>query len=229
MLDAFWHLAWYQENSGSPPRRVNYAALDVEELGSVYESLLEFHPAVDHNATGRPEFAHFRLRAQDHRLVLHAAALVNELIQSPSSRLSALVWQLVPTSRKRLCCPFVSAIRLCQATFSSRQPVGSARAGARPHRRGRARAEHVREATRSAVSHCIYGVDKNPLAVDLCRVALWLESHVGDKPLTYLDHRIRCGDSLVGVFDLAGLKDGIPDKAFKPSKGDRVTARPRPS
>jgi hypothetical protein len=44
LLDAFWHLGWYQENSGSPPRRVNYAALDVEELGSVYESLLEFHP-----------------------------------------------------------------------------------------------------------------------------------------------------------------------------------------
>ena len=84
----------------------------------------------------------------------------------------------------------------------------------------------MREATRDAVSHCIYGVDKNPLAVDLCRVALWLESHVGDKPLTYLDHRIRCGDSLVGVFDLAGLKDGIPDKAFEPLEGDdRVTAR----
>jgi hypothetical protein len=84
----------------------------------------------------------------------------------------------------------------------------------------------VREATRDAVSHCIYGVDKNPLAVDLCRVALWLESHVGDKPLTYLDHHIRCGDSRVGVFDLAGLKDGIPDKAFEPLEGDdRATAR----
>jgi hypothetical protein len=47
LLDAFWHLAWYQENSGGPSRRVNYAALDVEELGSVYESLLEFHPHLD--------------------------------------------------------------------------------------------------------------------------------------------------------------------------------------
>jgi hypothetical protein len=44
LLEAFWRLAWYQERSNSPPRRVNYAALDVEELGSVYESLLEFHP-----------------------------------------------------------------------------------------------------------------------------------------------------------------------------------------
>ena len=84
--------------------------------------------------------------------------------------------------------------------------------------------ERVREATRDVISHCIYGVDKNPLAVDLCRVALWLESHTPGKPLTFLDHRIRGGDSLVGVFDLAVLKNGIPDKAFDPCEGDDKTA-----
>ena len=70
-------------------------------------------------------------------------------------------------------------------------------------------------------------MDKNPLAVDLCRVALWLESHAADKPLTFLDHRIRCGDSLVGVFDLAVLKEGIPDKAFDPLEGDDKAYCPR--
>jgi hypothetical protein len=80
--------------------------------------------------------------------------------------------------------------------------------------------ERVREAIRDVVGHCIYGVDKNPLAVELARVALWLESHSEGKPLTFLDHRIRCGDSLVGVFDLQVLKDGIPDEAFEPLSGD---------
>ena len=80
--------------------------------------------------------------------------------------------------------------------------------------------ERVREAVREVVAHCIYGVDKNPLAVDLCRVALWLESYAAAKPLTFLDHRICCGDSLIGVFDLDVLKDGIPDKAFEPLEGD---------
>jgi hypothetical protein len=80
--------------------------------------------------------------------------------------------------------------------------------------------ERVRESIRDVISHCIYGVDRNPLAVDLCRVALWLESHTAGKPLTFLDHRIRCGDSLVGVFDLAVLNNGIPDKAFDPCEGD---------
>ncbi|HWP48586.1 MAG TPA: hypothetical protein VNM22_15600, partial [Candidatus Limnocylindrales bacterium] len=46
-LEAFWHLAYYRESPSAPPRRVNYAALDVEELGSVYESLLDYHPVVE--------------------------------------------------------------------------------------------------------------------------------------------------------------------------------------
>jgi hypothetical protein len=84
--------------------------------------------------------------------------------------------------------------------------------------------ERVREAIRDVVAHCIYGVDKNPLAVELCRVALWLEAHCAGKPLTFLDHRIRCGDSLVGVFDLEVLEKGIPDDAFAPASSDDKTA-----
>lgn len=47
--------------------------------------------------------------------------------------------------------------------------------------------------------NCIYGVDKNPLAVDLARVSLWLTTAAIDHPLTFLDHRLRIGDSLVGL------------------------------
>ncbi|MEJ5343100.1 MAG: DNA methyltransferase [Thermogutta sp.] len=86
--------------------------------------------------------------------------------------------------------------------------------------------EQVRESIRDVVAHCIYGVDKNPLAVELCKVALWIESQVRGKPLTFLDHRIRCGDSLVGVFDLEVLQRGIPDKAFDPvGDEDKALAR----
>jgi hypothetical protein len=53
LLHAFWHLAYYQERQGAPARRVNYSALDVEELGSVYESLLEFHPDVATDAAAQ--------------------------------------------------------------------------------------------------------------------------------------------------------------------------------
>jgi hypothetical protein len=86
--------------------------------------------------------------------------------------------------------------------------------------------EQMRLAIRDVITHSIYAVDKNPLAVDLCKVALWMEGHAKGKPLTFLDHRIRCGDSLIGVFDLNVLKEGIPDEAFDPVSGDdKATAR----
>jgi hypothetical protein len=48
--------------------------------------------------------------------------------------------------------------------------------------------------------HSLYGVDKNPLAVELAKVTLWLESFAEGLPLTFLDHRLVCGDSLTGPF-----------------------------
>ena len=77
-----------------------------------------------------------------------------------------------------------------------------------------------RTALRDVVRNCIYAVDKNPLAVDLCKVALWIESHAAGLPLSFLDHHIKCGDSLVGVRDIDVLETGIPDDAYKAVTGD---------
>ena len=77
---------------------------------------------------------------------------------------------------------------------------------------------------RDVVAHCIYGVDKNPMAVELCKVALWIEAIEPGKPLSFLDAHIQCGDTLVGVFDpqvLGGLieaSDGNLPVAVKPDK-----------
>ncbi|MEB3336616.1 MAG: hypothetical protein VKJ46_04075, partial [Leptolyngbyaceae bacterium] len=75
--------------------------------------------------------------------------------------------------------------------------------------------EPLRVAIRDVIQHCIYGVDLNPLAVDLCKVALWLERLCRGLSLNFLDHRIKCGNSLVGVLDLDCLKEGTPDNAYK--------------
>ena len=58
------------------------------------------------------------------------------------------------------------------------------------------------------------------MAVELCKVALWIEALEPGKPLSFLDARIRCGDSLIGVFDYAMLRGGLPDEAFDPLTGD---------
>lgn len=81
-------------------------------------------------------------------------------------------------------------------------------------------AQAFRHALREVVAHCIYGVDLNPLAVELCQTALWLETLEPGKPLGFLDHRIRHGNSLVGILDPAIMKDGIPDKAYSALSGD---------
>ena len=52
---------------------------------------------------------------------------------------------------------------------------------------------------RMVLKRCIYGVDKNDMAVELAKVALWLHTFTGELPLPYLDHRIRAGDSLLGI------------------------------
>lgn len=71
-----------------------------------------------------------------------------------------------------------------------------------------------REAVRDVIRHCIYGVDLNPLAVELCKVALWLEAHVPGESLNFLDHHIKCGNAIVGLAHEAELQRGIPEEAF---------------
>ena len=80
--------------------------------------------------------------------------------------------------------------------------------------------EAFQHALREVVSNSIFGADRNPMAVELCKVALWIEALEPGKPLSFLDARIRCGDSLIGVFDYGMLRAGLPDEAFDPLTGD---------
>ncbi len=57
----------------------------------------------------------------------------------------------------------------------------------------------------SSPQRCLYGVDINPLAVEMAKLSLWLLTLAKDKPFEFLDHNIRCGDSLVGIHSLEQL------------------------
>lgn len=232
LLNAMWNLAMYQEEISQgrktvkgPVRRVNYAALDVEELGSVYESLLDLQPVFLPSISGVTEFKFSTgTERKSTGSYYTPPELVNELIKSA----------LVPVIEDRLIGKKNSiekeaallSLSVCDpACGSGHFLLAAARRIGRELAKVRSGDEEPspeanRDAIRDVITHCIYGVDKNPLAVDLCRVALWLEGHTTGKPLTFLDHRIRCGDSLVGVFDLSVLDSGIPDDAYKPVTGD---------
>jgi type I restriction-modification system DNA methylase subunit len=220
LLEAFWHLFYYRENNSSPPRRVSFSALDVEELGSVYESLLDFHPQVDFS-TDPPEF---HLATGSERKSTGSYYTPPELVAELVS--SAL--EPVINDKLRSCKTkdekeeALLSIKVCDpASGSGHFLLAAARRLGKELARIRTgenepSPEKLREAIRDVVAHCIYGVDKNPLAVELCKVALWLESHCKGKPLSFLDHRIRCGDSLVGLLNLDVRDLGIPNEAFTP-------------
>lgn len=69
--------------------------------------------------------------------------------------------------------------------------------------------EDIRWARREVVEKCIFGVDLNPLAVELAKLSLWLHTVAKNRPLNFLDHHLRCGNSLIGarIEDLAGLPE----------------------
>ncbi len=199
-------------------RRVNYAALDVEELGSVYESLLDHAPLLDLAAAEPFRFAPGTERKSTGSYYT-PPELVRELVASAlepvlEARLRAAK---TPDERRQV----IRSLKVCDpAAGSGHFLLAAARRLARELARIETGEEEpspeaVRSALREVVVHCLYAVDKNPLAVELCKVALWIEAHVPGQPLTFLDHRIKCGDSLVGVFDLAVLREGIPDEAYE--------------
>lgn len=79
--------------------------------------------------------------------------------------------------------------------------------------------DDIRWARREIIERCIFGVDLNPLAVELAKLSLWLSTVAKDKPLSFLDHHLRCGNSLIGaqIKDLAELPE-LKKKDGKKSK-----------
>jgi hypothetical protein len=227
LLHAFRHLAWY----GNPPRRINYAALDTEELGSVYESLLELHPTITWR--GAVPVVAFAARSAERRATgshYTPPELVAPLVQhalEPALR-ARLAPCRTPAEREAALLGLTVLDPACGSghfLLAAARHLGTELARIRSGDAAPA-PEIVRDAVRDVIAHCLYGVDKNPLAVELCRVALWLEGHARGRPLTFLDHRIRCGDSLLGVADLQALEAGIPDDAYRPlGTDDRAHAR----
>ena len=73
-------------------------------------------------------------------------------------------------------------------------------------------------AMRIVAQRCLYGVDINPLAVEMAKLSLWLLTMAKDKPFEFLDHNIRCGDSLVGIHSI----DQLRHFSLKPDPDDAV-------
>ena len=199
--------------------RVDYRNLGSEELGSVYESLLELHPEVD------AEAGHFSLSmaAGHERKTTGSYYTPHALVQS------LLDTALDPVLEEAAKGPnpeaAILALKVCDpATGSGHFLIAAAHRIARRLASVRTGDEEpapeaMRKALRDVIGRCLYGVDVNPMAVELCKVSLWMEALEPGKPLSFLDAHIQCGNSLLGTTpDL--MAKGIPEEAFSALTGD---------
>lgn len=210
-------------NEGKIRRAVDYRNLGPEELGSVYESLLEMHPRL-HTEAGTFELSS---AAGNERkttgsyytpssliLVLLDSAL-DSVIESCLKGKRDAAQQEVALLGLKVCDPACgSGHFLVAAAHRMARRLAQLRTG-----EGEPAPEAMRAALRDVISNCIYGVDINPMSVELCKVSLWMEVLEPGKPLSFLDAHIQCGDSLVGVSPNLDISE-IPDEAFNPAFGD---------
>ncbi|SCB39942.1 Eco57I restriction-modification methylase domain-containing protein [Rhizobium multihospitium] len=221
-MEALYRLSWLSDKAGMTP--VNWRAMETEELGSVYESLLELQPQLGED--GRT--LHFASEAVEQK---GNQRKITGSYYTPDSLVQLLLdTTLDPVLDEREAQAADPAEALLDLTVidpacgSGHFLLAAARRiatrVARHRTGGVPSAADFRHALRDVACRCLYGVDRNPMAVELTKVALWIEALEPGRPLAFFDAQIRCGDSLIGVFDRAMLREGLPDEAYKPLTGD---------
>jgi hypothetical protein len=216
-----YRLAWLREPSGLVP--IKWRDMETEELGSVYEGLLELTPRLTADGRGFA-FAEVGEAKGNARKTSGSYYTPDSLVQALLDSTLDPVLDRVEAEADDPADALLSVTVIDPACGSGHFLLAAARRIAtrlaRARRGGVASAEDYRHALREVARGCIHGVDRNPLAVELTKVALWIETVEPGKPLGFLDANLRCGDSLLGVFDLDALRHGIPDAAYKPLTGD---------
>ncbi len=210
---------------GGVHRSVDYKNLGAEELGSVYESLLELHPELDSSSGA---FALETARGHERKTTgsyYTPNRLVNSLLDTALDPvLEAAENKTDPEAAildLKVCDPacgsghflIVAAHRIAKRLAAVR--TGDEEPSPEPYR----------DALRDVIGRCLYGVDLNTMAAELCKVSLWMEALVPGRPLSFLDHHIMVGNSLLGATPEL-VSEGIPDAAFEPAEDDdRSVAR----
>jgi hypothetical protein len=231
LLLAMFRLSWLREAESGSLARVNWRDMGPEELGSVYESLLELVPQVSLTglggraftfATGDETKGNARKTSGSYytpdslvQVLLDSAlepVVAQALAPLPESDVAGRAAALLGLSVVDPACGsghfLLAAARRIAVHLARLRSSG-----------GTPTSAEYRHAVREVVGKCIYGVDLNPMAVELCRVSLWMEAVEPGLPLTFLDAHIRHGNALLGTTPEL-MDKGIPDAAWEPIEGD---------
>ncbi len=245
---------------GRARERVQFAALSVEQLGHVYEALLELEPSISgpsrnekfnlraglgRKTTGSfytpQSFVRFLVRETLGPLVAERspdtdpqpAAILSIKVLDPAAGSGHFLVEVCrflghalyaacracdadPTLRPRLNL-LPGPVPLLPAYLPSRVPEGE--------HPGLSEARAQAICRRLIAVNCLYGIDRNRLAVELARLSLWLETHAEGLPLTFLDHRLVHGDSLTGPFLACLATLPVTGSAIDPLLAGSVTTR----
>ncbi|CBL44292.1 conserved hypothetical protein [gamma proteobacterium HdN1] len=229
LLAAMQQLRWASHKGVLAP--VDYRNMGAEELGSVYESLLELVPEIDLPAR---KFGFVGLTSEGS--TAGNARKLSGSYYTPDSLVQELIKSaLDPVIEQRLAAQPESPVEALLAIRVIDPACGSghfllaaarrlaeklAQLRAASSENGEQSEQDFRHALREVIATCIFGVDRNPMAVELARTALWLEGFEEGRPLGFLDHHLQVGDALLGLTDLKTLELGIAKDAFKALSGD---------
>lgn len=221
-MEALYRLSWLDQKTGMVP--VNWRAMKTEELGSVYESLLELQPQLGDDGKTLLFASEAAEQKGNQRKTTGSYYTPDSLVQA---LLDTALDPVLDKTEAEADDPEKALLNLSvidPACGSGHFLLGAANRIAT--RVARIRADGTpsladfRHALRDVARSCLHGVDRNPMAVELTKVALWIETVDPGLPLGFFDAQIRCGDALLGIFDLSALDQGIPDAAYKPLTGD---------
>ena len=221
LLGALFHLAWLREPSGLV--RVNWRDMGPDELGYVYEGLLELVPQL--TGDGRSfSFAGADESRGHARKTTGSYYTPDELVQLLlASALDPVIERTVGAHPEDAVDAILELAVVDPACGSGHFLLAAARRladrVARIRAGGTPTPDDYQHALRDVVRRCIYGVDMNPLAVEICKVGLWMESIDPGLPLTFLESHIRCGNSLIGT-NRALMGDQVPGAAWAVLEGD---------
>jgi hypothetical protein len=256
VADVVFRLSHIDVGDGRPPKYINYRDLSVQQLGSVYERILEHGLRVEEgrvvvaeNPAARKSSGSYYTPEELVGLIIERAVgpVVSERLEAFTSKAAMLasstrakearvadLLPLDPATRLlelKVCDPAMGsghflvslvdwlADRVLDAMAEAAAAAGFAGYVSPLASRIEAiRARILKEAKthrwpiaetqlddrqivrRMVLKRVVYGVDKNPMAVELAKVALWLHSFTVGAPLSFLDHHLRCGDSVIGAW-----------------------------
>jgi len=182
--------------------RIAYRDLGVEQLGAVYETLLDYQPCLERGAVSLRTGSGLRKTTGTFYTPQPIADYMVRRTLGP------LVRDATPDRilELRIVDPAMGSgaflVAACRFLASAYETALVRAGGCHPSDIGDAERAGIR---RAIAERCLYGVDLNPMAVQLARLSLWLATLAADRPLSFLDHRLQVGDSLLGAW-LAQLR-----------------------